>query len=126
MVQGISPNTAGYPVNTPAPVQVQTGVNNPPARLSPQEVDQFVSVLETQHKKGVRRKNIMGGSVAAASLLALLGGSFLKNKWGRLISIAPIALTTLGFGAMTLAKGNKTPPFRDMIYDMEKNFPPQA
>ncbi len=126
MVQGISPNTAAYPVNTPAPVQTQTGVNNAPARLPEPTVDEFVSQLEAQHKKGVKRKNIIGGSITAASLLALLGGAFLKNKWGRLISIAPLGLTALGFGATTLAKGNKTPDFRAMIYDMEKHLPPQV
>ncbi len=124
MVQGISSNASTYPVNTPA--STQTGVNNPPVRLPEAAIDEFVHELEVQHKKGVKRKNIIGGTVTAASLLALLGGSFLKSKWGRLISIAPLGLTALGFGGMTLAKGNKTPDFRGMLYEMERNLPPQA
>ncbi len=122
MVQGITPNTTTYPVNapqqTPAPI-------NTPQRLPEQALDEFVSQLESQHKKAVKRKNIIGGSITAASLLAMLGGSFLKNKWGRLISIAPLGLTALGFGATTLARGNKTPDFKTIINTLESQSVPK-
>ena len=113
MVQGISPNTAGYPVNTVP--QTQAGTNTQPAKLPEQALDEFVSQLEAQHKKGVRKKNILSGSITAASILAMLGGAFMKGKWGRLLSIAPLGLTALGLGVTGLVKGNKTPDFKGMI-----------
>lgn len=122
MVQGINSNNAAYPINAPQPVQNPV-VNNQPVRLPEQAMDEFVTQLELQHKKNVRKKNIISGTIAAASALALAGGTLLKNKWGRLISIAPIGLTALGVGITGLVKGNKTPDFRSMLNSIQNNQP---
>ena len=125
MVQGVSPNVATGYAQPAAPVQNQPAAK--PAGISQNtEIDEFVKQLETQHKKAVVKKNILGGTVTAASLLALLGGTLFKGKWSRALSIAPLALTTLGFGGMTLAKGNKTPDFKGMIEVMSQQAPPKA
>lgn len=112
MVQGISqtPNMAFHP-------QV---VNNSPGAPGPKlpsqaEMDEFITELEKQHKKAIVKKNTIGGVVTGASLLALLGGTLMKSKWGRALSIAPIALTTLFFGGSTLLKGNKVPDYKALF-----------
>lgn len=110
MVAGVSQNSGvghmqGLPITENKTVPRQKLPSNA-------EVDEFVSYLEAEHKKARMKKNVIGGTVTAASLLALLGGTLMKSKWGRALSIAPIALTTLTFGALSLIKGNKTPDFR--------------
>ena len=115
MVSSISSNQGVY---APSAAQAPQGLNDQAGRtnlLQSNEMDTFVSHLEQEHKKAVVKKNIIGGSVTAASLLALLGGTLMKGKIGRALSIAPLALTTLFFGAATLLKGNKTPDFRQAI-----------
>ena len=86
-------------------------------------MDEFVTHLEDAYKKGRNRKNLIGGTITLASLSALLGGTLLKSKWGRALSIAPLALTTLFFGGTTLAKNNQVPDFRGMINEMQGSQP---
>ena len=114
MVQGISSNPG-------VAYQPQVANNNIPANPqgpkmpSQAEMDEFVTALEAQHKKAIVKKNCIGGLVAGASTLALLGGTFLKSKWGRALSVAPVALTTLFFGVSTLLKGNKVPDYKALF-----------
>lgn len=121
MVNGISQNNVGY---TPAmhahqalgPLQAE----NYGQQIQQQPtVDEFVMTLEDAYKKGRTRKNLIGGTITLASLSALLGGTLLKSKWGRALSIAPLALTTLFFGGTTIAKNNQVPDFRGMINEMQ-------
>lgn len=123
MVQAISPNVAtGYS----QPIQ-NNEVNNYPQvdnthQVSlPQQptIDEFVNQLESEHKKAIVKKNIVGASVAGGSLLAMLGGTFAKTRWGRALSVAPLALTTLAFGVTTLLKGNKTPDYRALLENIQ-------
>lgn len=125
MVQGVSPNVAAGYAQPTATVQGQPATRQVGIGANP-EMDEFVKELETQHKKAVRKKNMIAGTTTAASLLALLGGTLLKGKWSRAISIAPLALTTLGFGILSLVRGNKTPDFRGMLEVMSQEAPPQA
>ena len=96
-----------------------------PALQQP-SVDEFVTQLEKEHKKAIVKKNILGGSVVGASLLAMIGGALAKSKLGRIASIAPLALTTLIFGTTTLLKGNKMPDYKGMINDFAQQANTQA
>lgn len=123
MVQAISPNVAtGYsqPVQKAEALTPQPTLGSHQAALAPQPtIDEFVSQLESEHKKAIVKKNIVGGTVAGSSLLALVGGTLAKTKWGRALSVAPLALTTLAFGITTLAKGNKTPDYRALLENIQ-------
>ena len=113
MVSSVSANNQGaYIAPAHQNPQVQTQAQPQANALQGGEIDTFISQLEQEHKKAVIKKNCIGGTIAGASALAMLGGSFIKTKWGRALSIAPLALTTLAFGIATLAKGNKTPDYR--------------
>ena len=123
MVQAVSPNVVtGYS----QPVQNAGALTPPPANNTHQAslqqqptIDEFVSQLESEHKKAIVKKNIVGASVAGGSLLALLGGTLAKTRWGRALSVAPLALTTLAFGVTTLLKGNKTPDYRALLENIQ-------
>ncbi len=125
MVNGVSQNqVAGFPQPQMRAHQALQNQNyyEPAGQIAQQPtVDEFVTKLEDAYKKGRTRKNLIGGTITLASLAALVGGVFTKSKWGRALSIAPLALTTLFFGGTTLAKNNKVPDFRGMIYDMQNS-----
>lgn len=123
MVNSVSQNNvAGFPqpsMHAHQAMQEQNNYTHNGQMAQQPTVDEFVTHLEDAYKKGRNKKNMIGGTVVLASLSALLGGTLLKSKWGRALSIAPLALTTLFFGGTTLAKNNKIPDFRGMINEMQ-------
>lgn len=115
MVQGINPNAnVGYA--QPVAAQAQNHNQQPQVQQLPTK-DEFVS----QVKKAKNKSVLIGGTAVAASLLAMLGGTLMKTKMGRALSIIPVGLATLGFGGMTLLNAKKMGDVEKMVYNMPNN-----
>ncbi len=111
MVQGITPNAnVGY-AQPAAPAQ---GYNQPQAPQQMPTKDEFIS----QIKKAKKKSLFVGATTIAGSILALAGGTLMKTKVGRALSVLPIALSTLTFGTVTMIQAKKMGNIEKMVKDM--------
>ena len=111
MVQGITPNSnVGYT----QPVAQGQNYNQQQVTQQMPTKDEFVS----QIKKAKRKSLFVGATTIAGSLLALAGGTLMKTKVGRALSVLPIALSTLTFGTVTMLQAKKMGNIEKMVNDM--------